>query len=41
MGVGEFFPAIKADVSTPFIAEVKNGGAIPLLPLCVHGMVLN
>jgi hypothetical protein len=30
-----------ADYSPPTSANVKNGGAILLLPICLHGMVLN
>jgi hypothetical protein len=32
MGTEGFFPGDKADQSPPSIAEVKNGGAIPLFP---------
>jgi hypothetical protein len=31
----------EADHPHPSSVEVKNGGAIPLLPICLHGMVLN
>jgi hypothetical protein len=27
--------------SSPYTAEVKNGGAIPPLPICLRGVVLN
>jgi hypothetical protein len=32
---------LEADHSPPFSAEVKNGGAIPSLPIRLHGRVLN
>jgi hypothetical protein len=46
VGTGADFPEIKrpgreADHSPPSSAEVKNGGAIPPLPMRVHGRVLN
>jgi hypothetical protein len=31
----------EADHSLPYFAEVKNGGAIPPLPIRPHGLVLN
>jgi hypothetical protein len=31
----------EADHSPPSNAEVKNGGATPPFPLCLHGIVLN
>jgi hypothetical protein len=31
----------EADHSPPFSAKVKNGGAIPPLPIWLHGIVLN
>jgi hypothetical protein len=34
-------PGRQADHSPPSSAEVKNGGAIPPLPPCLHGIVLN
>jgi hypothetical protein len=34
-------PGNKVDDSLPSSAEVKNGGAIQLLPICLHGVVLN
>jgi hypothetical protein len=34
-------PGREADHSPPSSAEVKNGGAIPPLPIHLHGMVLN
>jgi hypothetical protein len=47
MGIEDYFyPRLKqqrreADRSPPSSAEIKNGGAIPPLPICVHGIVLN
>jgi hypothetical protein len=46
MGTGGFSRGAKrqgreADHSLPSSAEVKNGGAIPLLPIRLHGVVLN
>jgi hypothetical protein len=46
MGTGGSFPGVKrlgreADRSPPSSAKVKNGGAIPPLPTCLHGIVLN
>jgi hypothetical protein len=46
MGTEGCFPGDRAaggeaDHSRPSSAEVKNGGAIPPLPLPLHGMVLN
>jgi hypothetical protein len=43
---GVLFPGVKRkkredDYSPAPTAEVKNGGAIPPLPLCLHGTVLN
>jgi hypothetical protein len=43
---GTFSPGVKrsgreADQSLPSSAEVKNGGAIPSFPICLHGVVLN
>jgi hypothetical protein len=45
MGAGGSFLGGKsagreADHSAPSSAEVKKGGAIPLLPICLHGLVL-
>jgi hypothetical protein len=34
-------PGRDADHSPPSSAEVKNGGVIPPLLLCLHGIVLN
>jgi hypothetical protein len=34
-------PGHEADHSLPSNVEVKNGGAIPPLPPCLHGVVLN
>jgi hypothetical protein len=34
-------PGHETDHSLPTSTEVKNGGAIPPLPLCLHGRVLN
>jgi hypothetical protein len=34
-------PTCEADHSCPSSAEIKNVGAIPPLPRCLHGMVLN
>jgi hypothetical protein len=31
----------EADHTLPYSAEVKNGGAIPTLPIRLHGLVLN
>jgi hypothetical protein len=31
----------EADHSPPSSAEVKNGGAIPPLPICLYGIVFN
>jgi hypothetical protein len=31
----------EADYPSPSCAEVKNGGALPALLICLHGMVLN
>jgi hypothetical protein len=31
----------EADDSLPTYAEVKNGGALPSPPICLHGIVLN
>jgi hypothetical protein len=45
--LGAISPAVKRPVleadhhSPPSSVEVKNGGAIPPLPTCLHGMVLN
>jgi hypothetical protein len=46
MGTRDDFPVVKrperkVDHSTPSSAEVKNGGAIPPLPINLHGIVLN
>jgi hypothetical protein len=46
MGIVDSFPGDKAagreaDHSPPSSAEVKNGGAIPPLPIRLHGAVLN
>jgi hypothetical protein len=46
MGTGGSFPGgilagRKADHSHPANAELKNGGAIPPLPIRLHGVVLN
>jgi hypothetical protein len=43
---GAFYPGVKrpgreADHSLPSSAEVKNGDAMPPLPTCLHGLVLN
>jgi hypothetical protein len=32
---------LEADHSPPSSVEVKEGGAIPALPICLHGIVLN
>jgi hypothetical protein len=34
-------PGREADYTLPSSAEVKNGGAIPALPISLHGVVLN
>jgi hypothetical protein len=34
-------PRSEADQFSPFSAAVKNAGAIPPLPICLHGIVLN
>jgi hypothetical protein len=34
-------PVCEADHSPLFSAEVKNDGAIPPFPICLHGIVLN
>jgi hypothetical protein len=34
-------PGHEADHSSPSSAEVKNDGAIPPLPICLHGIVMN
>jgi hypothetical protein len=31
----------EADHSPPSSVEVKNGGVIPPLPICLHGVLLN
>jgi hypothetical protein len=46
MGTGGSFPMVKrpgheADRSPLLSAKIKNGGAIPPLPICLHGIVLN
>jgi hypothetical protein len=46
MGAGGSLPGVKrqgleADNSSPSSAEVKNDGAIPPLPIRLHGVVLN
>jgi hypothetical protein len=46
MGAGGFFPTIKrqgreADHSLASNAEVRNGGAIPPLPICLHDIALD
>jgi hypothetical protein len=46
MGMGTFSPGVKrpgreANHSLPSSAEVKNGGAIPPRPICLHGIMLN
>jgi hypothetical protein len=38
---GETHPEREADHSPPSSAEIKNGGAIPPLPIRLHGLVLN
>jgi hypothetical protein len=38
---GVKWPGHEADHSSPSSAEVKNGGAVPPLPICLHGIVLN
>jgi hypothetical protein len=45
IGTGGISPGVKqlgheADYSPPSSAEVKNGGAIPPFPICLHGIVL-
>jgi hypothetical protein len=45
MGTGDSFPGVKrpgkqADHSPAFSAEIKNGGAIPSLPVRLHGVAL-
>jgi hypothetical protein len=45
MGTGDFFPRGKwagceADHSPPSNVDVRNGGAIPTLPTCLHDIVL-
>jgi hypothetical protein len=34
-------PEDEADHSPPFNAEAKNGGAIPPIPIRLHGVVLD
>jgi hypothetical protein len=34
-------PGLEDDHSAPSSAEVKNVGAVPALPLCLNGIVLN
>jgi hypothetical protein len=34
-------PGREVDHPSSFIAEVKNGQAIPQLPTCLHGVALN
>jgi hypothetical protein len=46
MGTRDYFPGVKppereADGSAPFITEVKNGGAIPPLPIHLNGVLFN
>jgi hypothetical protein len=45
MGTGSDFSGVKSsgreDDHSPSTAEVKNGGAILLLPMRLHGIVLN
>jgi hypothetical protein len=46
MGTEGFSPGVKqpgreANNSPPSSTEVKNGGAIPPLPICHHGVMLN
>jgi hypothetical protein len=46
VGTGGFFSRVKrqgleADHSPPSNAEVKNGGAVPPVPIRLHGVVLN
>jgi hypothetical protein len=38
---GGSFPAGEVDHSPPSSAKVKNGGAIPPLPQCIHDTLLN
>jgi hypothetical protein len=38
---GVKWPGREADNLLPTNAKVKNGGAIPPLPTCLHGVVLN
>jgi hypothetical protein len=43
---GEIFKGVKllgceTDYPSPTSAEVKNGGGIPPLPHCLHGILLN
>jgi hypothetical protein len=46
MGTGGDFPGVErprseADHSPPSNAEIKNDEAIPPIPLCLYGIVLN
>jgi hypothetical protein len=46
MDTGGSFSGVKqqrleADHSPPSSAQIKNGGAVPPLPICLHGIVLN
>jgi hypothetical protein len=41
LSLGEKRQEREADHSPPSTAEVKNGGAIPPLPICINGEVLN
>jgi hypothetical protein len=46
MGTGGFIPGVKwqgheADQSPPSSAEVKNGGTVPPLSICLHGIMFN
>jgi hypothetical protein len=39
--VGVKWPESDVEHSPPSSAEAKNGGAIPPLPVCLHGIALN
>jgi hypothetical protein len=41
ISLGEKRPGSEADYSFPSSVEDKNGGAIPPLLICLHGVVLN
>jgi hypothetical protein len=46
MNIRGSFPGVKrkgreANRSPPLSAEIKNGGDLPLIPIIIHGVLLN